>query len=247
MAGPTGRSSSAPCDYLAAEAGIRQFLDIGTGLPTADNTHEVAQRVAPSRRVVYVDNDPIVLAHARALLTSTPEGATDYIDADLRDPARSWPAAARTLDFARPVAVMLVGVLHLIQRRRGPGAIVDRLMDAAAAGQLPGRSPTRPTTSRRRHGRRGAPQVQPGVRQPPITCGPASEVAGFFDGLELVEPGVVPVTAVAPGREPSGDRPEIDYVRRRRPQTLSERRGGRRRARRVGAGVQVGGYEVGGY
>ena len=100
--------------YLVAEAGIRQFLDIGTGIPTANNTHEVAQRAAPSARVVYVDNDPIVLAHARALLTGHPAGATDYIDADLRDTGTILDAAARTLDFSQPVAVMLVGVLHCI-------------------------------------------------------------------------------------------------------------------------------------
>src|SRR5512142_2723459 len=93
--------------YLAAEAGIRQFLDIGTGLPTADNTHEVAQRTAPDARIVYADNDPLVLAHARALLTSTPEGATAYVDADVRDTDALLHAAARTLDFDRPVAVML--------------------------------------------------------------------------------------------------------------------------------------------
>ena len=105
-------SSAAPCSYLAGEAGIRQFLDIGTGLPTADNTHEVAQRVAPEARIVYVDNDPLVLAHARALLTSTPEGATDYIDADLRDPdtiLRRPPR--RPWTSSRPVALMLMGIL----------------------------------------------------------------------------------------------------------------------------------------
>ena len=100
--------------YLAGEEGIRQFLDIGTGLPTADNTHEVAQRLAPESRIVYVDNDPLVLAHARALLTSTPEGVTNYIDADLRDPDKILAQAAQTLDFAQPVALMLLGVLHHI-------------------------------------------------------------------------------------------------------------------------------------
>jgi hypothetical protein len=97
--------------YLSSEAGIRQFLDIGTGLPTVDNTHEVAQRVARQARIVYVDNDPLVLAHARALLTSTPEGACDYIDADLHDPDRIVTEAARTLDFAQPIAVMMLGII----------------------------------------------------------------------------------------------------------------------------------------
>ena len=96
--------------YLAGEAGIRQFLDIGTGLPTVDNTHEVAQRVAPDSRIVYVDNDPLVLVHARALLTSTSEGATDYLHADLRDPGAIIDGAARTLDLARPVAITMLGV-----------------------------------------------------------------------------------------------------------------------------------------
>ena len=104
--------------YLAGEAGIRQFLDIGTGLPTANNTHEVAQRIAPECRVVYVDNDPIVLVHARALLTSSPEGATDYIDADLRGPDKIVQEAARTLDIPQPIAIMLMGILgHIADDR----------------------------------------------------------------------------------------------------------------------------------
>src|SRR6266487_6088466 len=104
--------------YLAGAEGIRQFLDIGTGLPTADNTHEVAQRVAPASRVVYVDNDPLVLAHARALLTSTREGATDYIDADLHDPGKILAEAAQTLDFDKPVAVTMLGVVIFINEDR---------------------------------------------------------------------------------------------------------------------------------
>ena len=100
--------------YLAGEVGIRQFLDVGTGIPTADNTHEVAQRVAPSSRIVYVDNDPMVLAHARALLTSHPEGKTDYLDADLRQPERVIEGARRTLDFTQPIAVTMLGVLNFI-------------------------------------------------------------------------------------------------------------------------------------
>ncbi len=100
--------------FLAGEAGIRQFLDIGTGIPSANNTHEVAQSIAPDSRIVYVDNDPIVLAHARALLTSTPEGACAYLDADLKDTGKILQEAARTLDFSRPVAVLFIGVLHLV-------------------------------------------------------------------------------------------------------------------------------------
>ncbi len=119
---------------LAEEHGVRQFLDIGSGLPTANNTHEVAQRVAPDSRVVYVDNDPVVLAHARALLTSTPEGKTDFFLADLRDPETILTQAARTLDLGRPVAILLIGVLHFVPEEDDPYAIVARLMTAVAAG-----------------------------------------------------------------------------------------------------------------
>ena len=129
--------------YLAAEAGIRQFLDIGTGIPAADNTHEVAQRAAPDARVVYVDNDPIVLLHAQALLRSTPEGATDYLQADLRDPGTILDRAATLLDFGQPVAVMLLGVLHLVQDAEDPWGIVAGLMAAMPAGQLPDDLPSR--------------------------------------------------------------------------------------------------------
>ena len=120
--------------YLVAEAGIRQFLDIGTGLPTADNTHEVAQAVAPESRVVYVDNDPIVLTHARALLSSTPEGAAAFLDADLREPELILRSAARTLDLGQPVALMLLIILHLIPDAEHPERIVARLMSALPAG-----------------------------------------------------------------------------------------------------------------
>jgi hypothetical protein len=120
--------------YLAGPAGIRQFLDIGTGLPSADNTHEVAQSVAPDARIVYVDNDPIVLAHARALLTSAAEGVTAYLSADLRDPETILAEAGRTLDLAQPVAVMLVAVLHHIPDSDDPYRIVARLREAVPAG-----------------------------------------------------------------------------------------------------------------
>ena len=122
--------------YLAAEAGIRQFLDIGTGLPTADNTHEVAQGIAPESRVVYVDNDPMVMVHARALLTSTPEGRTTYIEADLRSPEQilADPDLRATLDLGEPVALMLVAVLHFIRDDEDPQGIVDRLVGALPPG-----------------------------------------------------------------------------------------------------------------
>src|SRR5438874_2416740 len=120
--------------YLAADAGIRQFLDIGTGLPSANNTHEVAQRAAAESRIVYVDKDPIVLLHARSLLTSSPEGATAYVDADLRDLATILARATEILDFGRPVAVMLLGVLHCIPDEDDPAALVARLMEAVPRG-----------------------------------------------------------------------------------------------------------------
>src|ERR1700733_12622658 len=120
--------------FLAAEAGIRQFLDIGTGIPAASNTHQVAQSVAPGCRVVYVDYDPVVLLHARALLTSSAAGAVDYLDADLRDPQAILERAARTLDFSRPVAVMLIAVMHLIVDEDDPCRIVDQLKDAVPTG-----------------------------------------------------------------------------------------------------------------
>jgi len=111
--------------YLARQAGLRQFLDIGTGMPTNRNIHEVAQSIAPRSRVVYVDHDPIVLTHARALLTSAPEGVTDYLEADLREPGKILADAARTLDFSRPVAIMLIAVLHLILDRDDPYDLIE--------------------------------------------------------------------------------------------------------------------------
>ncbi|HCU93662.1 MAG TPA: hypothetical protein DHU96_13405, partial [Actinobacteria bacterium] len=120
--------------FLAGEMGVRQFLDIGTGIPTSDNTHEVAQSVAPSCRIVYVDNDPVVLAHARALLTSSPEGATGYFDADLRDTAAILARAAETLDFSQPIAVMLIAILHVIGDGEDPYGIVAKLIDAVPPG-----------------------------------------------------------------------------------------------------------------
>ena len=129
--------------YLAGEAGIRQFLDIGTGIPTAGNTHQVAQAIAPESRVVYVDYDPVVLAHARALLTSSATGATEYIHADLRDTPAILGQARQLLDFTQPVAVSLVAILHAIPDSDDPHAIVATLMEAVPSGQLPRRLPRR--------------------------------------------------------------------------------------------------------
>ena len=175
--------------YLAGQAGIRQFLDIGTGIPTANNTHEVAQEVAPDSRIVYVDNDPIVLAHARALLTSNKAGATDYVDADLRDVDAIVQQAMGTLDFSAPVAVMLIAVLHLIGDDEGPYEIVARLMREVPSGSYLALShvasdiePEKMAEMRERLNRMVA---QKGTYR---THG---EVMRFFDGLTLVEPGMV--------------------------------------------------------
>jgi hypothetical protein len=176
--------------FLAAECGVRQFLDIGTGLPTANNTHEVAQAAAPGARIVYVDNDPIVLAHARALLTSTPQGATAYLDADLRDPAAILQAAARTLDFGQPIALMLLIILHLVPDGDDPYGVVRTLVRA-----LPSRSYlvlAHPASDIR------AVQMAEMTRRvnermsgPKATLRDRAAVTSFFEGLDLLEPGVV--------------------------------------------------------
>ena len=192
--------------YLAREAGVRQFLDIGTGLPTANNTHEVAQRVAPEARIVYVDNDPVVLVHARALLTSTPEGATDYLDADLREPDKILQGAAQTLDFTQPVAITLLGVVHHVTDTDQAHAIVQRLLDAVPSGSYLVISHTTSTVT-------GA-AMEEAVRlwneagSVPIVIRSPKELAGFFERLELVEPGVVSTTRWRP--DPGTDRDEVD-------------------------------------
>jgi len=174
--------------FLAAKARLRQFLDIGTGIPTANNTHEVAQRAAPDSRVVYVDNDPIVLAHARALLTSDPDGVTDYIDADLRNTGAILAQAARTLDFSRPVAVMLVGILQCIPDEDDPRGIVAALMDAVPPGSYLAIS--HPAADVHAEARAGAALLNEGLTTP-VVFRTRAAIARFFDGLELVEPGLV--------------------------------------------------------
>jgi hypothetical protein len=169
--------------------GVRQFLDIGTGIPTANNTHEVAQGIAPEARIVYVDNDKVVLAHARALLTSTPEGKTDYLDADLRDPGTILAAAARTLDFGQPVAVMLLAILGHIGDADDPHAIVGRLMAAVPSGSYLAISHPIDTSAEMNEAARVWNEASP-VK---IWPRPEAEIARFFDGLELLEPGVVPL------------------------------------------------------
>jgi S-adenosyl methyltransferase len=179
-------------EYLVGEAGIRQFLDIGTGLPTADNTHEVAQRAAPESRVVYVDNDPIVLAHARALLDSAPQGATDYVQADARDTGLIVREAARTLDFAQPVAVMALMVLHYIPDADDPVQAVARLMSAVPAGSYLAVS-TLTTDTGTGTGRIARVSAQLNERMGPTRLTPRArdQIARYFDGTDLIEPGLV--------------------------------------------------------
>jgi hypothetical protein len=172
---------------LAADYGIRQFLDIGTGLPTAGNTHEVAQGAAPSSRIVYVDFDPVVASHGRALLTSHPEGKTDFVQADPRDPEIILSAAAATLDFSRPVGIVLTSVLHFIPEADAPYRLVGRLMDAVPSGSflviLHGASDVREDV------------VAEGTRRynelsaTPLTFRSREQVMRFFDGLEILDSG----------------------------------------------------------
>ena len=178
-------------EYLVAQAGILQFLDIGTGLPTASNTHEVAQLVAPESRVVYVDNDPIVLAHARALLASDPQGSTAYLDADLRDTAEVLAEAAETLDFSKPIAVMLIGVLHCIPDADDPAGLVRRLLDAVPPGSY--LVIAHPASDIHANQIGAATKRLNQVMADPVTMRSHAQVAGFFDGLDLVEPGLVQV------------------------------------------------------
>ena len=184
--------------YLAAERGVRQFLDIGTGLPTASNTHEVAQAADPAARVVYVDNDPIVLVHARALLTSTPEGATAYLDADLRDTAGILRAAAQTLDFGWPIALMLLIILHMIPDTDDPYGIVSALVEALPSGSyLVLAHPA--SDIRAAEMTEMTRRVNQRMSGPPATMRDHAAVTRFFDGLDLLEPGVVQPQQWRPG------------------------------------------------
>jgi trans-aconitate methyltransferase len=193
--------------YLVEQAGVRQFLDIGTGIPTANNTHEVAQASAPEARIVYVDNDPMVLAHARALLTSSPEGATAYLDADLREPEKILAGATHLLDFRRPVAVMLVGILQLIPDADDPYAIVARLLAAVPSGSwLAVYHPASDIDQQR---------VSEAVRRVnarsagTTTLRAHQEIARFFDGLQMLEPGLVQVQRWQPGASAPDDGEQI--------------------------------------
>ncbi|WLQ52745.1 SAM-dependent methyltransferase [Streptomyces poriferorum] len=196
---------------LTEDDGIRQFLDIGTGLPTAENVHQIAQRTAPETRVVYVDNDPVVLAHARALLTSGPEGRTDYIDADLKSPARILEQAERILDFSRPVALCLVAILHFVEDEEAY-PIVRELMDALPAGSrlvlshlTDDLNPESIRAVQRTYTERGFTFV---LRN-------RKDIGRFFTeaGLELAAPGVVPVHHWRPDHAaPVPEQPEETYL-----------------------------------
>jgi SAM-dependent methyltransferase len=185
--------------FLAGEAGIRQFLDIGTGIPSANNTHEVAQSVAPSSRVVYVDNDPIVLTHARALLASDPAGATDYIDADLRNPQQILASAGRLLDFGRPVALMLMAILQHLDDDDAPYQVVQTLLDALAPGSYLALS--HPAKDIDAEAMAKLADVLNKRMAETVTFRDRAGVAGFFDGLELVEPGLVQASKWRPTSE----------------------------------------------
>src|SRR6201990_1995274 len=190
--------------YLAAGMGVRQFLDIGTGLPTANNTHEVPQKAGPESRIVYVDNDPIVLTHARALLTSDARGATAYVDADLRDTGKILAEARNLLDFSQPIALMLLHILHFIPDTDDPYGLVAKLMEPLASGSYLVLAHTT--------GELGTPGMQEAADRYnrtssiKVTLRDKADVARFFDGLELVEPGITPVGVWRPG--PMDDIPD---------------------------------------
>ncbi|MFI8896088.1 SAM-dependent methyltransferase [Streptomyces paradoxus] len=196
---------------LVEQDGIRQFLDIGTGLPTAENVHQIAQRVAPESRVVYVDNDPVVLAHARALLTSGPDGRTDYIDADLRDPAHILEQAAKTLNFGQPVALCLVAILHFVEDGEAY-PLVRELLEALPVGSrlvlshlTEDLNPENIRAVQRTYTERGFTFV---LRS-------RADVERFFteNRLEITDPGVVPAHRWRPDHAaPVPEQPEESFL-----------------------------------
>jgi hypothetical protein len=191
--------------FLAGEAGIRQFLDVGTGIPAANNTHEVAQSVAPEARVVYVDNDPVVLAHARALLVGGSPGLTSYIDADLRDTGKILDAAAQTLDFSRPVAIMLMAILQHIDDTDDPYGIVATLLSAMPPGSYLALSHPASDIEAEAMGTMAERLNQ--LMAEKVTFRGRAQVARFFDGLELVEPGMTRVQQWRPDTEAEAQSP----------------------------------------
>ncbi|MFJ3230679.1 SAM-dependent methyltransferase [Streptomyces sp. NPDC086787] len=193
---------------LAKETGIRQFLDIGTGIPTEPNLHQIAQSTAPDARVVYVDNDPIVLAHAGALLRGTPEGVTEYLQADAREPRTILEQASRVLDFGRPVALSLIALLHFVADDDGAHDLVATLVDALAPGSCLVLSALTADFD--------PGNVQRGVRDyraggVTLVARSHAEFSAFFKGLDLLPPGVVPVTDWHPEEAPDGTDPVSLY------------------------------------
>ncbi|MEV4515175.1 SAM-dependent methyltransferase [Dactylosporangium sp. NPDC049525] len=200
--------------YLAEHAGVRQFLDIGTGIPTAPNVHEIAHEVTPDARVVYVDNDPVVMTHARALLTSNNVGATAYIEADLRDPAAILvsPDLRDTLDFTQPIAVLLIAVLHFLPDDERPYDAVAELAAAMPSGSFLAISHTTfdplPDDVRQRLTALADPAAGHGPFRPRTHV----EVARFFDGADLVDPGLVPIVEWHPDSTPRPQATPVEAI-----------------------------------
>jgi SAM-dependent methyltransferase len=203
------REFQAAAVELLIGRGVRQFLDIGAGLPSADSVHEIAQRLAPGSRAVYADNDPVVLAHARALLTSSSEGQCSYIEADLREPDKILAQASRTLDLSRPVAVFLIAVLHFIADEDDPGGITARLLRglrgdaylAVAHGSADIEHEAAASAGQQYNERSSAP----------LWLRTRAEVARFFTGTELLGPGVVPIARWWP-QQPGEDIPSDEIA-----------------------------------
>ena len=191
--------------YLTVEEGVRQFLDIGTGLPTAENTHQVAQQFAPESRIVYVDNDPLVLAHARALLTSSPEGSTSYIDADMHDPEAILTAAKGTLDFDQPIALLMIGVLGYVADYDEARSIVQSLLDGLPTGSFLVET----------DGTDSSPEYLAAIEMyrdsggVPYNARTHEEIAGYYTGLDVVDPGVVPIHLWRPEPNVFGEAPDV--------------------------------------
>jgi hypothetical protein len=196
--------------HLAGEVGIRQFLDLGTGIPNEDNVHGVAHEAASDARVVYVDNDPIVLAHAHSLLRTTPDGEADYVDADLTDPPAVLRSAAATLDFDRPVAVMLISLLHLVPDEADPYGLVHAYMDSVCPGSH--LVITQLTKDIRPEAMARLEKAPPPDARYSFAMRSHAEVSRFFDGLELLEPGVVTVDRWRPDGSPDVGRADGEPV-----------------------------------
>jgi hypothetical protein len=183
---------------LAEQRGVRQFLDIGSGLPTARNVHEVAQSSAPESRVVYVDNDPIVLAYARALLVGTPEGQCGYVDSDLRDTEAIIKQAAGILDFTQPVALLLLAILHFVPDIDDPWGIVSRLMSSLPPGSYLAVSHATPESFTHPASEELLNTVYAETASGGVTPRPKADIERFFSGLEMTSPGVVNISAWRP-------------------------------------------------